>query len=236
MLDKKQILPLAAAIIVVSAIASLAVVGLPARGPLFHGTTYDELLPAAEFRLVDHRGEAKTLASFRGKPVLLFFGYTHCPDVCPLTLGRLSQAVESVGRRARDVQIVLITVDPARDTPPVLAEYVARFGPNVAGLTGDSAAIARAMAGYGAYVLPMAVANPSMQAGHDAHGEHAGHASSSSDASPDSPSSTSAPARPKLGHSGVVYGIDRQGLLQVVITEGAPREQLRDDIRTLAGL
>jgi protein SCO1 len=233
MLDKKQILPLAAAIVVVSAIASLAVVGLPARGPLFHGTTYDELLPAAEFRLVDHQGRAKTLASFRGKPVLLFFGYTHCPDVCPLTLSRLSQAVEGLGRRARDVQIVLITVDPARDTPPVLAEYVTRFGPNVVGLTGDSASVAQAMAGYGAYVLPMAVANPPMPAGHDAHGGHADHASSSSDSSS---SDAPAPAQPKLGHSGVVYGIDRQGLLQVVITEGAPRDQLRDDIRTLAGL
>ena len=233
MLDKKQILPLAAAIIVISAVASLAAVGLPGRGPLFHGTTYDELLPAAEFRLVDHRGEAKTLASFRGKPVLLFFGYTHCPDVCPLTLSRLSQAVESLGRRARDVQIVLVTVDPARDTPPVLAEYVARFGPHVTGLTGDSAAVARAMAGYGAYVLPMAVANPPAQAGHDAHGEHAGHAPSSSDPSS---SGAPAPAQPKLGHSGVVYGIDREGMLQVVITEGAPRDQLRDDIRTLAGL
>jgi protein SCO1 len=226
-----------------------------ARPPAFHGTTYEELAPAAEFSLTDHRGRPATLASFRGRPVLLFFGYTHCPDVCPLTLTKLNGVLNDLGSRAEDVRIVLVTVDPARDTPAVLADYVRRFGPRVTGLTGDSAAVARAMAGYGAYVLPPEITKA--VGGHEARGPSASgdsgesHASAeshgaSSDASNASKSadaeSTShaahAPAKaaPVVGHSGVIYGIDRDGNLRVVISEGAPREQVAADVRTLAGL
>ena len=196
-----------------------------ARPPAFHGTTYEEILPAADFRLIDHTGRPATLQSFRGSPVLLFFGYTHCPDVCPLTLTRLKTALDELGGRAKDVRVVLVTVDPARDTPEVLADYVRRFGPQVTGLTGDSASVARAMAGYGAYILPTADASPASPAAsaeHDGHGEHA--------------SSTDAAKNAVVSHSGVVYGIDRQGNLRVVISERAPLEKVKDDARTLARL
>jgi protein SCO1/2 len=204
--------------------ASVAVVAFSAwrlasaRPPAFHGTTFDEVAPAADFRLVDHTGRETTLASFRGRPVLLFFGYTHCPDICPLTLSRLTSAVRELGGRASDVRIVLVTVDPARDTPPVLAGYVRRFGPGVVGLTGDSAAVSRAMAGYGAYTLPPATGVRVGAAGP----AHQGHPTT--------------PGTGALGHSGVVYGIDRAGNLRVVITEGAPADKLKDDVRTLARL
>ena len=196
-----------------AAIAGVAALAANRGAPAFHGTTYTEVLPAAPFALVDHAGRPVTLESYRGAPVLLFFGFTHCPDVCPLTLDRLARAVERAGRPARDTRILLVTVDPARDTPDVLAAYVARFSPRVVGLTGDSAALAHARAGYGAYVVEAPA--PAAHAGHGAH---------------------PAPAPGRTVHSRVVYGIDRRGDLQVVISETATPEQVADDVRTLARL
>lgn len=123
------------------------------RPPTFHGTTYDEVTPAAPFTLTDHTGRRVTLDDYRGKVVLLFFGFTHCPDVCPLTLSKLARVLDGLGRRAEDVQVLLVTVDPARDTPAALGEYVERFTPRAAGLTGDSASLARAYEGYGVYSM-----------------------------------------------------------------------------------
>jgi protein SCO1/2 len=194
---------------------------LPKTGARFHGTTYEQVAPAAPFRLTDQDGRAVTLESYRGTPVLLFFGYTQCPDICPLTLDKLARAIRDAGEDARDTRVVLVTVDPARDTPPVLKEYVARFGPRVSGLTGDSAALAEAWRGYGAYVNPQPVPAPAA-----AHGDHGGEHGSAS----------SAAKAPQVAHSGVVYGIDREGNLQVVISDRATVEQARDDIRTLSRL
>jgi protein SCO1/2 len=207
--------------VMLAIVVGAAVAVAPRPAPRFHGTTYTDVAPAAEFALTDHDGRAVSLASYRGTPVLLFFGYTHCPDVCPLTLDRLTRAVRTAGRGARDTRILLVTLDPARDTPAALKAYTARFGPAVVGLTGDSAALAQARAGYGAYVEQVP-AQPAA-AGH-AHGAHAYAADAS------------APAALKTVHSGVVYGIDRRGNLQVVITDGAPIEQIADDVRTLSRL
>jgi cytochrome oxidase Cu insertion factor (SCO1/SenC/PrrC family) len=200
--------------------------------PAFHGTTYEPVAPAADFRLADTEGRGVTLSTFRGSPALLFFGYTSCTDFCPLTLDRLSRAVRELGDDAKGARIVFVTVDPAHDTPGVLRRYVARFGPGVTALTGDSAALAAAWQGYSVYVMPKdggtAAAAPGQ---HEHHGRH--------DAAPASTSPASAvPATPapQLAHSGVVYGIDRAGNLRVVITEGATIESMRDDIRTLARL
>jgi protein SCO1/2 len=202
---------------VVLACAALGVgaagIGWPGRG--FHGTTYEDTGPAPEFALVDHQGRPVSLASYRGHPVLLFFGYTHCPDICPLTLARLQRSVRGLGSRGEEVRILLVTNDPARDTPPVLRAYASRFGPQVVGLTGDSAAVARAMAGYGAYSMPASAAPA--PADEHAHGSHA--------------------ARPAmLSHSAVVYGIDREGRLRVVFSEGARQEWVDDDVRALSRL
>src|SRR5688500_15350506 len=92
---------------------------LASRPPTFHGTNNDEVTPAHLFSLVDHTGRRVTLDDYRGRVVLLFFGFTHCPDVCPLTLARLARVTDGLGRRADDVQVLLATVDPARDTPAV---------------------------------------------------------------------------------------------------------------------
>ncbi|HEU0301851.1 MAG TPA: SCO family protein [Longimicrobium sp.] len=188
----------------------------PRPVPRFHGTTYTEVAPAAEFALVDHDGRPVSLRSYRGAPVLLFFGYTHCPDVCPLTLDRLTRALRAAGGGARDVRILLVTLDPARDTPAALKAYASRFGPAVTGLTGDSVSLATAWAGYGAYATTVAARTA------HAHGAHR------------ADESAPAPAATKTVHSSVVYGIDRSGNLQVVISDTATPEQIADDVRTLA--
>jgi len=121
--------------------------------PSFHGTSFSDVAPAPAFALTDHTGRDVTLADYRGSATLVFFGFTHCPDVCPLTLARLARVLETMGPAAKDVQVLLVTVDPERDTPEVLREYVERFGPGINGLTGSEASIHAAMAGYGAYTM-----------------------------------------------------------------------------------
>ncbi|WP_244847774.1 SCO family protein [Caballeronia sp. SL2Y3] len=88
----------------------------------------------SDFSLPDTTGKTRTLADFKGKAVVLFFGYTHCPDVCPTTLAELSQAMQQLGDKAKDVQVLMVTVDPARDTPSLLGQYVTAFNPAYIGL------------------------------------------------------------------------------------------------------
>lgn len=97
-----------------------------------------------DFRLADHHGKPRTLADFKGKVVLLFFGYTHCPDVCPTTLAEAAAAMNELGPQADRVQVLFVTVDPARDTPALLARYVPSFYPTFLGLHGDEEQIGQA--------------------------------------------------------------------------------------------
>lgn len=95
-----------------------------------------------DFRLTDHNGRPTSLADFEGKAVMLFFGFTHCPDVCPTTLADMAQVLGRLGKGAEQVQVLFVTVDPERDTPQVLAKYVTVFHPSFLGLYGDPAATA----------------------------------------------------------------------------------------------
>ena len=97
------------------------------------------LLPDLEFHMTDDRGAAVTARDYRGGMVLLYFGYTHCPDVCPTTLARLAQVVGELGGAGRHMHILFVTVDPARDTTAQLSEYAHAFGPEVVGLRGTPA-------------------------------------------------------------------------------------------------
>lgn len=97
---------------------------------------------AREFRLTAHDGKPRTLADFRGKVVVLFFGFTHCPDICPATLAQYAQAAKQLGTDADRVQFLFVTVDPERDTVEVLKQYVPAFDARFLGLTGDQEAIA----------------------------------------------------------------------------------------------
>jgi protein SCO1/2 len=96
-----------------------------------------------DFRLTDHNGSPRALADFKGKVVLLFFGYTHCPDVCPTTLAEAAAVMKDLGAQAERVQVLFVTVDPARDTPALLARYVPSFHPSFLGLHGDEQDIAK---------------------------------------------------------------------------------------------
>jgi protein SCO1 len=96
-----------------------------------------------DFQLIDHHGKPRTLADFRGKVVAVFFGYTHCPDVCPTALGELASVANELGKDAGRMQVLFITVDPERDTPAVLSQYAPAFHPDFLGLYGDADATAR---------------------------------------------------------------------------------------------
>ncbi|TAN09132.1 MAG: SCO family protein [Burkholderiaceae bacterium] len=98
-------------------------------------------LPNLEFALTSDQGRAVTARDYHGDVVMLYFGYTHCPDVCPATLARLSAVMQHLGNKADKVKILFVSVDPARDTPAMLHTYDAAFGPHVIGLTGSENAI-----------------------------------------------------------------------------------------------
>ena len=107
-----------------------------------------------DFQLTDHNGHPRSLSDFRGKVVAVFFGFTHCPDVCPTTLAELAQTVKRLGASGDEVQILFITVDPATDTQKVLAQYVTAFDPRFLGLYGDPATTAKVAAAYKVFFAP----------------------------------------------------------------------------------
>ena len=96
-----------------------------------------------ELKLTDHTGKPRTLADFQGKVVVVFFGFTQCPDVCPTTLVEMKAVKEKLGKDGERVQVLFVTVDPERDTPELLAKYVPAFDPTFIGLYGDAEATAR---------------------------------------------------------------------------------------------
>ena len=100
------------------------------------------------FALVDHHGNRVTQESYGDKYLLIFFGYTYCPDVCPTELLVFGETLDALGGKAARVQALFITVDPERDTPKILAEYLANFHPDLIGLTGTAAEIADAAGAY----------------------------------------------------------------------------------------
>ena len=95
---------------------------------------------AKDFALTDQNGKARTLADFKGKAVVIFFGYTQCPDVCPTTMTEMAQVMKQLGDLANQVQVLFVTVDPERDTQALLAAYVPNFDVRFLGLYGDQAA------------------------------------------------------------------------------------------------
>ena len=100
------------------------------------------------FSLVGADGKPVTDRDFRGRYMLIFFGFTHCPDICPAELQVIAQALEKLGDKAKNVVPIFITLDPERDTPAAMANYVKSFGPNFVGLTGSSEAIAAVAKAY----------------------------------------------------------------------------------------
>jgi protein SCO1 len=108
--------------------------------PQFKSTDITGAPYGHSLELTDHTGKPRRLEDFRGKAVVLFFGFTHCPDVCPTTLADIAQAVKQLGPDAERVQVLMVSVDPERDTQDSLAKYVTAFDPRFLGLRGDLAA------------------------------------------------------------------------------------------------
>ena len=114
-----------------------------------HGVVYDNSQVLADFTLTSDRGPVH-LSDWRGKAVVLSFGYTYCPDICPTILSQYKKAIGQLGAQASQVQFVFISVDPDRDTPARLNEYVSYFNPAITGITGTRAEIDQAVALFGA--------------------------------------------------------------------------------------
>jgi protein SCO1 len=110
----------------------------------WYGTNITGVMPPLAFTMTQASdGAAVSAKDFRGREVMLYFGYTNCPDVCPTTLANIAAALKQVGARASDVRVLFVTVDPNRDTLPVLKTYVKAFSPQMVGLRGDADAIAK---------------------------------------------------------------------------------------------
>jgi protein SCO1/2 len=142
--------------------AAVLIFGPPAS---FRGTTYAEPYPvASEIDLARADGSSFRLSELRGEIVLLFFGYTSCPDICPATMAELRQALTQLQEQdAKRVKVVFVTVDPDRDTPERVQDYVTQFNPAFIGLSGSKSDLERIWADYGVY---REIANESSAAGY----------------------------------------------------------------------
>jgi protein SCO1/2 len=138
-------------------ILGLALVTWFLRGPRTPGSEdptshlLAEPLVAPEFTLLSHRGEPVSSTGFPGKHLMVFFGYTSCPDVCPLTLSHLSRTFQELADASEKVQVLFVTVDPARDTPARMERYLTPFHPAFLGLTGSEEEIRNVADGFGVF-------------------------------------------------------------------------------------
>jgi len=126
--------------VLVLAAAAVAFAGC-SRQPPFKLQSISGLMPALQFHLTDDDGRPVTAQDYRGDVVLLYFGYTHCPDVCPTTLAMLAQAIKALGPAASQVRVLFVSVDPQRDSAALLKRYVGYFGPQFVGLRGNDSAL-----------------------------------------------------------------------------------------------
>lgn len=121
-----------------SSLSLMACDGPVGAGSSFKGIDVTGADYARGFTLTDFHGQARSLADFRGKVVMLYFGFVQCPDVCPTALTRAAAVMQQLGPLATDVQVIFITVDPERDTPDLLRDYMASFDPSFLALTGGA--------------------------------------------------------------------------------------------------
>ncbi len=121
------------------------------RQPAFRGALLDPVQPAPPLELQTSTKQPFDLQDYRGQVVLIFFGYTSCPDVCPTTLAEMRLLKQNLGAAGQDLQVVFVTVDPQRDTPERLTTYVKRFDPSFLALTGDEAALQAVWEAYGVF-------------------------------------------------------------------------------------
>lgn len=133
----KLLLPLALMLACALTLSACDHKGVPLPKTVFANTDITGLDYGKDFALTDHNGKPRTMADFRGKLVFVFFGYTHCPDICPTTLSDMTGIMKALGPDADKLQVLFITLDPERDTPEVMAGFVPAFHPSFLGLYGD---------------------------------------------------------------------------------------------------
>ena len=147
---QKQVLWVGLASILTVAFAAAA--WIITTKPSLHGAVIDPPMQAADIRLQDYNNQDFDLGSLRGKVVLLYFGYTNCPDECPLTMAHLKLATEQLGNDAEGVRVILVTTDPNRDTSQVLKSWLTKFSPAFIGLLGTPDQLAQVWREYGVTV------------------------------------------------------------------------------------
>ncbi|HUG59873.1 MAG TPA: SCO family protein [Candidimonas sp.] len=118
---------------------------------VFQGSDISGTQLGRDLEMLDGTSQVRRLADYKGKVVLVFFGYTQCPDVCPTAMAELSQTMELLGKDAEKVQVLMISVDPARDTPEILSAYVQAFNPAFVGLTGTPEQLSKTAKSFKAY-------------------------------------------------------------------------------------
>jgi protein SCO1 len=168
--------------------------------------------PAPDFTLNDHTGKVFKLSDHRGKVVLLNFGYTHCPDVCPIALAELAQARKELGANADKVQIVFVTTDPIRDKPQRLTDYLGAFDKTMLGLTGPTQALRSVWKAYNVRVDPGGPEAPTP-----------------------SPEEWESKVYDFVGHTGITYLIDPKGNVRTMYPSEWKAEKIAADIRKYLG-
>jgi protein SCO1/2 len=197
----------------------------------FHGTELPAGYATPALRLAAADGRAFDLEAERGRAVLVFFGYTHCPDICPTTLATWKRVRQRLGADSARVRFVFVSVDPERDTPEVAARYARSFDPSFVGLSGSRAAIDSAQRAFriasfrdqAAAAAAAADTSSGGSSGDAAHGAHAGHGAG---AAGDSAVYT-------VSHPARVFVFDPAGRLRLVLPASASADATLADVRRL---
>ena len=181
------------------------------------------------FTLTDQMGRIRTDLDFRGKVMIVFFGFTNCPDICPVTVATLSSLMELLGDKAAQVVPIFITVDPTRDTPEVMKAYLQNFDSRIVALTGNTKSIKEVADNYKAYFAKSAKkaddsgipAVPDSQTieGHAAHGAHGEHGAARSEADY------------LMDHSGYIYVMDQEGKYVKHFPYNVSEQELVDELK-----
>lgn len=202
--------------------------------PSYRGMILDPPRPAPDFTLRDHRGAVFRLRDYRGDVVVLFFGYTHCPDVCPLTLSYYADVQQRLGPLADRVHFVFVTVDPQRDTPQRLEEYLSRFSPRFTGLWGTPAQVESVLRRYAIYrEVAASSPGPARTSADRRTGRHgAGHGGAGHGENPN-PSGEILETSSEILHTSWGLVIDTEGYLRLAHGAGIDPEEMAADLRRL---
>jgi protein SCO1/2 len=199
----------------------LPVVTMP-EDSIFKGTQFVPEQPAPDFTLTNQTGAPFQMQDSRGKVALVFFGFTHCPDVCPTALGKIAAALGELGPDADRVQVVFVSVDPERDTPEVMARYLTNYDPRIVGVTGELGAIEAVAAGYNVRFYKEYPADAA-----------AGMGTPGTGGTTDAAAHPTDPSDYTMAHSSRLFVIDPFGQMRSSFTEPYTPDDIVHDIRVL---